>query len=106
MTEETRRAFARFHQALARAHAALADELLKAPPASEASPVVERLLTVQEAAAKLGFSPTFIYRRALSLPFMRRHGRSWRASQQALDEYVRSVGRPAHAPPSREKAGR
>lgn len=84
-------ALARFHQALAQAHAALADALLKTPPAPAEGPV-DRLLPVSAAAVRLGFSVTYIYRHAHALPFMRRHGRAWRVSQQALDEYARTAG--------------
>lgn len=86
-------ALARFHQALAQAHAALADALLKTPPAPAEGPMVDRLLPISAAAIRLGFSTTYIYRHAHELPFMRRHGRSWRVSQQGLDDYARTSGR-------------
>src|SRR4030095_16586861 len=84
-------AWVRFHQALAQAHAARADELLKTPLAPEGGPV-DRLLTVQAASARLGLSVTYLYRHSHELPFMQKHGRAWRVSAQALDAYVRGGG--------------
>jgi len=84
---------AQLHQAIARAHATFADAILKTAPAPAEGPV-DRLLPVSAASERLGFSVTYIYRHATQLPFMRRHGRSWRVSQLALDEYARTSGQP------------
>lgn len=86
-------ALVRFHQAIARAHAAFAEDLLKTPLAPEGGPE-ERWLPIAVAARRLGFSVTYLYRHAHEMPFMTRHGRSWRVSQQGLDEYARTAGRP------------
>ncbi len=49
----------------------------------------DRLLTVEEAAKKLGLSTDWLYRRARKLPFTVRLGRRLRFSERGLDRYIR-----------------
>ncbi len=49
----------------------------------------EKLLTVEEAAAKLNCSEVWLYKRAKRLPFTVRVGRSLRFSERGLDEAIR-----------------
>ena len=49
-----------------------------------------KLLTVKEAASRTGMSEDWLYRRARSLPFTVRVGRSLRFSEAGLDRWVRS----------------
>jgi excisionase family DNA binding protein len=48
------------------------------------------LLTIEEAAARLGVSEDWLYRRTKSLPFVVRVGRHVRFSAKAIDRYVRN----------------
>jgi excisionase family DNA binding protein len=48
----------------------------------------DRLLTVPEIAARMGCSPDYVYRNRHSLPFVRRLGRSLRASERELDRWI------------------
>jgi excisionase family DNA binding protein len=48
----------------------------------------DSLLTVAQAAPRLGVSPDWLYRRAGRLPFTRRLGRQLRFSSAGLDEYL------------------
>jgi excisionase family DNA binding protein len=50
----------------------------------------ERLLTVEEAAAKLQKSKDWIYRHQKQLPFMRRIGRDLRCSEKELEKWIAS----------------
>ena len=61
------------------------------PEAGEEEP--ERLLTVQEAAARLSVRPDWIYRHARELPFAVRFGRFIRFSQSGLNRWIRSRNR-------------
>ncbi|HXG50993.1 MAG TPA: helix-turn-helix domain-containing protein [candidate division Zixibacteria bacterium] len=57
----------------------------------------ERLLTAEEAAKLIGCSPDYLYRRAKSLPFVRRIGRMVRFSQRGILAYLEAkspTGRP------------
>ena len=49
----------------------------------------DRLLTVEEAAKKLGLSTDWLYRRAGKLLFTVRLGRQLRFSERGLDRYIR-----------------
>jgi excisionase family DNA binding protein len=49
----------------------------------------DRLLTIEEAAAKLGCSKDSIYRSAATLPFTVREGRRLRFSEQGIESYIR-----------------
>ena len=49
----------------------------------------DRLLTVEEAATKLGTSRDWVYRHADQLPFTVRIGRQVRFSAQGIDRYIR-----------------
>jgi excisionase family DNA binding protein len=53
----------------------------------------DRLLTVDEAAAKLGQSKDWLYRHATKLPFTRRVGRQVRFSSQSIESYIRRLPR-------------
>jgi predicted DNA-binding transcriptional regulator AlpA len=48
----------------------------------------DRLLNVTEAARLLGKSPDWLYRRASTLPFCRRIGRSVRFSAKGVERYI------------------
>ena len=56
----------------------------------ESSSSGDRLLDVEEAAAKLGKSIDSVYRHAKKYPFTVRDGRNLRFSQQGIDRYIRS----------------
>lgn len=63
----------------------LTHEALEAPNDPE-----DRLLTVEQAAARLGMSRDWIYRRASRLPFaVRLDGSALRFSSQGIDRYIR-----------------
>lgn len=49
-----------------------------------------RLLTVEEAAAKLGVARDWLYRRSGRLPFTVRLGRSLRFSEAGMDRWIRN----------------
>ncbi len=49
----------------------------------------DKLLTVEEAAARLKCSEVWLYKRAKRLPFTVRVGRSLRFSERGLDEAIR-----------------
>jgi predicted DNA-binding transcriptional regulator AlpA len=49
-----------------------------------------RLLDVEEAAGRLGCSPSWLYRHSKRLPFVVRTGRSLRFSSKAIDYFIRS----------------
>jgi excisionase family DNA binding protein len=50
----------------------------------------QALLSIDEAAARLGVSPDWLYRRTKSLPFVVRVGRHVRFSSSAIDRYIRN----------------
>lgn len=49
----------------------------------------DSLLAVDEAAARLGVSPHYLYRNHRSFSFSRRIGRSLRFSSHGIDQYIR-----------------
>ena len=51
----------------------------------------DRLLSVDEVAARLGQSKDWLYRHAAKLPFTRRVGRQVRFSSQGLESYIRRL---------------
>src|SRR4051794_26916527 len=54
----------------------------------------ETLLTIDEAATRLGVSADWLYRRTKSLPFVVRVGHHVRFSSKAIDRYIRNkIGR-------------
>lgn len=60
-----------------------------AAPVVAAAPVPDSLLTIQEAAARLGVTPRWLYRHANTLPFMRRLSRrALRVSKAGLERWV------------------
>lgn len=58
-------------------------------PSSPPSAQNERLLDVREAAAKLGMSPSRLYKQTDQMPFTVREGRSLRFSALGIDRYIR-----------------
>ena len=57
--------------------------------ANDDRPADDRLLDVNEAAARLGETAEWLYRRSKTLPFARRQGRHVRFSSRGIDEYIR-----------------
>lgn len=49
----------------------------------------DRLLTVAEAAARLGVSKDYLYRHAKKLPFARRMGRKLLFSSEGINQYIK-----------------
>src|SRR5690348_5152958 len=49
----------------------------------------DELLTIEQAAERLGMSTDYLYRHAKKLPFARRNGRSLRFSSLGIDRYIR-----------------
>ena len=60
---------------------------LAAPAAPVQQP--DALLDVEEAAARLGMSRSYLYRHASRFPFVRRVGRSLRFSVNGIENYLR-----------------
>lgn len=56
---------------------------------AEGAPDGDRLLDVQEAAAKLGTSRDYLYRHSSKLPFTVRMGRQVRFSEAGISRYIR-----------------
>lgn len=52
----------------------------------------DELLTVEEAAGRLGLSVDYLYRSHSRFPFTRRMGRSLRFSSLGIDEYIKRPG--------------
>lgn len=48
----------------------------------------ERLLTPEEAGTRMSQTPNWMKRNAISLPFARKVGRSWRFVEAGLDAYL------------------
>ena len=48
----------------------------------------DRLLTVDQVAERTGFSADYVYRHRSKLPFLRKVGRSVRASERQLDRWL------------------
>ena len=55
----------------------------------EASAAADRLLTVKEAAQRLGVSADWLYRHARTLPFVVRLGAGLRFSARGIERYIR-----------------
>src|SRR5215831_13613744 len=76
---------------LAAAQTALAAQLMLAPVTQNAvDRAGSRLLTVDEAAQKLGVGKDWVYRRAAGLPFTVRMGRVLRFSEDGLNRWIRT----------------
>src|SRR5262245_39041559 len=54
----------------------------------------DRLLSVKEAAAKLGQSVAYVYKHADTFPFTVRNGRALRFSEAGIDGWIRNRQRP------------
>jgi predicted DNA-binding transcriptional regulator AlpA len=68
--------------------------LPQGPGKVEQSADGDRLLAAREAAAKLGMSADYLYRRSRNLPFTVRLGRKLRFSEAGIERYIRArVGR-------------
>jgi predicted DNA-binding transcriptional regulator AlpA len=52
-------------------------------------PSGDRLLKVDQAAAKLGMTPDWLYRHHRDFPFIVRHGRPLRFSELGIEEHIR-----------------
>lgn len=77
---------------LAGLQAALLARLLTSPaPNAQTEPVGEddRLVTVQEAAQRLGVAKDWVYRRAAKLPFTVRLGTRLRFSADGIERFIR-----------------
>jgi excisionase family DNA binding protein len=73
--------------------ASMAARLVAASQAASVEPS-EKLLSVEQAAERLGVSKDWLYRRTSRLPFVIRVGRHVRFSAQGIERFIRSrVGR-------------
>ena len=61
-------------------------------PAPLAQQSRDQLLDVEEAAIRLGFSTSYLYRNHQRFQFSRRVGRSLRFSAQGIDNYIQQTG--------------
>lgn len=68
---------------------AMAARLLTADRA-DSGEAADALLTVDQAATRLGVSKDWLFRRSRTLPFVVRLGRHLRYSSRGIDRYVRS----------------
>ena len=59
-----------------------------AAPAIASRGAEDQLLTVSQAAERLGMSANYLYRHSESLPFVRRIGRALRFSSAGIDAYI------------------
>jgi len=75
--------------------ARIAARLLDLNQAETGHPAAARLLDAQEAAARLGVSTTWLYRRARSLPFAVRLGGHLRFNDEEISRFIRSRTRGA-----------
>jgi excisionase family DNA binding protein len=66
-----------------------ATALARLTSSSGSAPLPDSLLSVNEAAVRLGVSPHYLYRNHERLPFTRRMGRSLRFSSVGIDQYIR-----------------
>jgi predicted DNA-binding transcriptional regulator AlpA len=73
---------------LREAEATAMARLCTAPPATTSA--AERLLTVEEAAARLGASTDWLYRHWRQLPFARKLPYGLRFSESGLNAYIRN----------------
>lgn len=69
---------------------ALLAQALSASGGNGAEAPTDRLLTVEEAAQKLGLSKDYLYRHAKTLPFTVRLGSRLRFSERGVERWVRS----------------
>ncbi len=68
---------------------ALAASLLDGAEQHSAQGNGDKLLEVKEAAAKLGMTEDWLYRKGDKLPFVVRMGRNIRFSEQGIEKYIR-----------------
>ncbi len=59
-------------------------------PTNGEAPQADSMLTVKEAALRLGMSVDWLYRRTARLPFVVRLGRQVRFSAQGIDRYLKN----------------
>ena len=52
----------------------------------------DELISIEQAAGRLGLSPSYLYRNHQQFPFTRRVGRSLRFSAQGLQSYIERTG--------------
>jgi predicted DNA-binding transcriptional regulator AlpA len=52
----------------------------------------DELISIEQAAGRLGLSPSYLYRNHQQFPFTRRVGRSLRFSSQGLQSYIERTG--------------
>ena len=64
---------------------------LATPPVGRHESRPEHLLTIKEAASRLGVSVNHLYRNHHDYPFTRRLGRKLRFSERELDEYLKNA---------------
>jgi predicted DNA-binding transcriptional regulator AlpA len=74
---------------LAEAVLILAAQMCKVREAKENGNGSDRLLTLDEAAAKLNVSTGWLYHKSRRLPFVVRTGRKLGFSDRGIDEYIR-----------------
>lgn len=74
---------------LVRLDSLLLTRLLQPSDGSRSPEVGDRLLTAQEAAAKLGTSIDYLYRHSSKLPFTIRLGRKVLFSEAGIERYIR-----------------
>jgi excisionase family DNA binding protein len=78
---------------LAAAQGQLAARLLARNDAARVADPSDRLLTVEQAAGRIGMSSDWLYRNARRLPFTRRAGRSLRFSEKGVDRWIATRAR-------------
>jgi excisionase family DNA binding protein len=74
---------------LSAVHSAIAARLMAADR-DEPTATEDTLLTVSQAAERLGVSKDWLFRRSRTLPFVVRLGRHLRFSNRGIDRYLRS----------------
>jgi hypothetical protein len=81
--------------ACAAAEGRIAAQLARASAEAPAPAPTETFISVKVAAARLGVSPKWLYRRRKTLPFMREMvPGTWRVSVPALDRWMARRGHP------------
>jgi excisionase family DNA binding protein len=75
-------------------------------PAIAPTTAEERLLTVEEAAARLSKTPDWIYHHRRELPFARKLGGHLRFSDSGLNDWIREAACPSLAAQDVEKPGK
>lgn len=68
---------------------AVAWSRLAAPVPRAAAPEADRLLTIEEAAPKLGLSTSYLYKHSEEFPFTVRVGGRVRFAERGIDDYIR-----------------